>query len=106
DGSRISFAGKYDFKEKFIHDGRLNSSGAFGGQFLPADFAFDSASVGARFDGPLSSLTNSARLGVKHLTAPHANPIGVEVAWNGEGLNFKTAYVVLRAGGSLLELRG
>jgi translocation and assembly module TamB len=106
DGSRISVAGKYDFAEKVIRDGRLNSSGAFGGQFLPADYSFKSASVAAQFGGPLRSITNSVMVQVKQAAVPHMNPVDIEAAWEGEGLNFKTAQVALKTGETSLSLRG
>lgn len=106
DASRISLTGKYDFTQKVIRDGRVNSSGAFGGQFLPADYSFDSASLTGRFAGPLNAITNSATVQVKHFTAPHLTPVDIEAAWDGEGLNFKTAQVALKAGGTSLLLRG
>jgi translocation and assembly module TamB len=106
DGSRISLAGKYDFTQKVIRDGRVNSTGAFGGQFLPADYSFDSASVAVQFGGALDAITNSAAVQVKRLTVPNVNPVDVEAAWSGEGLNFQTAQVAFKSGEASLLLRG
>jgi translocation and assembly module TamB len=106
DASRISLAGKYDFAEKVIRDGRLNSSGAFGGQFLPADYSFNSASVAAQFGGPLNAITNSAAVQVKHIIVPGVNPVDLQATWNGDGLNFNTAQVTIKTGQTSLMLRG
>ena len=106
DASRIDVTGKYDFAQKMIHDGSLNSSGAFGGQFLPADYAFETASISATFDGPFTSITNSVKAQVKNVIVPHINPANVDVSWNGEGLNVKSADVTLKSGASSLLLRG
>ena len=106
DASRISLAGKYDFTEKVIRDGRLNSSGAFGGQFLPADYSFSSASITAQFAGPLNAMTNSAAVQVKHVIVPGVNPVDVEATWNGNGLNLNAAQVTLKTGQTSLLLRG
>lgn len=106
DASEISLAGKYDFTQKIIHDGQLNSSGAFGGQFLPADYSFESATVSAQFAGPLASITNSATAHIKQVTIPHVHPMDIEAAWAGQGLNFKTAEVTLKTGNSSVMLRG
>ena len=106
DTSHIDLTGKYNFTEKAIHDGRLDSSGAFGGQFLPAGYSFDSASVSAQFDGPLASITNSAKAQISRVIVPHVNPIDIDATWNGQGLNFKTAEVTVKTGTSSLLLRG
>jgi translocation and assembly module TamB len=106
DSSRVDLAGKYDFTQKVIRDGRMNSSGAFGGQFLPAGYSFDSATVSAQFDGPLTSITNSAKAHVIHVIVPSVSPIDIDAAWTGEGLNFKTAEIALKTGTSSLLLRG
>ena len=106
DSSRIDLAGKYDFAEKTVHDGRLDSSGAFGGQYLPAGYSFESASLSAQFAGPLTSLTNSAKAHVSHLIVPRANPVDIDAAWNGLGLTFTNSEVTLKSGTSSLLLRG
>jgi translocation and assembly module TamB len=106
DASHISLAGKYDFAQKNIRDGQLKSSGAFGGQFLPAGYSFESASASVQFNGPLASITNSVQAQVRHLTVPGLNPLDVETAWNGEGPNLKSAEVTLKTGSSSLLLRG
>lgn len=106
DGSRISFAGSYDLKQKIVHDGQLHSTGPFGGQFLPADYSFSSASVAAQFAGPLNSLTNSAKLEVKRFEMPGVNPLDLEAAWSAEGLNFRDAQIMLTAGASSLLASG
>ncbi|HWC59260.1 MAG TPA: translocation/assembly module TamB domain-containing protein [Verrucomicrobiae bacterium] len=106
DSSRVDISGKYDFAQKMIHDGTLNSSGAFGGQFLPADYSFETASISAKFDGAFSSVTNSVKAQVKNFTAPHINPVNVDVSWNAEGLNAKSAEVTLKSESSSLMLRG
>lgn len=106
DGSKISVTGKYDIASKTVTDGRVESSGAFGGQFLPADYSFASAQMTAQFSGPLTNLTHSATGEVKRVIVPGLNPVDVEVAWNGEGLHFQKAQAVVKAGGSVLSLRG
>ena len=106
DSSRVDISGKYDFAKKAIRDGSLNSSGAFGGQFLPADYSFETASLSAQFEGPLASITNSVKAQVKNFKAPHINPENVDVSWNGDGLNVKSAEIALKSGASSLSLRG
>ncbi|HWD92414.1 MAG TPA: translocation/assembly module TamB domain-containing protein [Verrucomicrobiae bacterium] len=106
DGSRISLSGKYNFAEKAIQDGRVNFSGAFGGQYLPADYSFNSATLTAQFGGPLDALTNSASLQVKQVAVPHMNPVDIAASWAGEGLNFKTVQVAVKTGAASLLLRG
>jgi translocation and assembly module TamB len=106
DSSHIDLAAQYNFAEKTILGGRLNSSGAFGGQYLPAGYSFDSASVSAQFNGPLTNITNSAKAQVTHLSVPHVSPVDIGATWNGEGLNFKTAEMTVKTGTSSLLLRG
>jgi len=106
DASRLDLAGKYDFAQKEIRDGRLNSSGAFGGQFLPADYSFDTATLSGTFAGPLASITNSVKAQVTGISVPHANRLDAEASWSGEGLNVKDAEVTLKAGASSLFVRG
>jgi translocation and assembly module TamB len=106
DGSDVSLTGAFDVKQKVVSNGRLQSAGTFGGQFLPADYSFGSASVTAQFGGPLKSLTNSVRAEVKHLIIPRANPMDVQAAWNGEGLTFTNLEARLTAGGSALTVGG
>jgi translocation and assembly module TamB len=106
DASRISLAGKYDFAKKVLRDGRVTSSGAFGGQFLPAGYSFASASLTGQFGGPLNALTNSAALQVRQLTVPRVKPVDIEAAWTGENLNFSNLQVALKTGESSLSLRG
>jgi translocation and assembly module TamB len=106
DASKILLAGTFDLKQKIVSDGQLHSSGPFGGQFLPADFAFATASLTAQFGGPLNALTNSAQFEVKHFEMPHLNPMDIDGQWNAEGLNFKDAQVKLAAGGSSVLLKG
>lgn len=106
DGSKISLAGTFDLEQKAVRDGRFNFSGSFGRQFLPAHFSFDSASLSARFSGPLSALTNSALLQIKHLTVPRMNPTDVTADWKADGLDFQDARIKLTAGSSSLSLSG
>lgn len=106
DGSQFSLSGIYDLTQKTIRDGRLHSSGPFGGEFLPADYSFSSASVDAQFSGPLTSLTNSAAIAVKHLTTPYANPLDLQSEWSAQGLNVNAAQVKIAAGNSTVLLRG
>lgn len=106
DGSQFSLSGIYDLTQKTIRNGRLHSSGPFGGEFLPADYSFSSASVDAQFSGPLTSLTNSAAIAVKHLATPYANPIDLQAEWSAEGLNVNAAQVKIAADNSTLLLRG
>jgi translocation and assembly module TamB len=106
DSSHIDIVGNYNFAEKAIHNGRLNSSGAFGRRFLPAGYSFDSASVSAQFDGPLKNLTNSAKAQISHVVSPGINPVDINASWNGEGLNFKTAEVTVKTGTTSLRLSG
>jgi translocation and assembly module TamB len=106
DGSELSLTGAFDVKQKIVSNGQLQSAGTFGGQFLPADYSFGSASVAARFGGPLKSLTNSVRAEVKRLVIPGVNPIDIQAAWNGEGLTFSSLGARFTAGGSVLSLSG
>lgn len=106
DGSHISLAGAYDLKQKIVRDGRLQSTGPFGGQFLPADYSFASASLIAQFAGPLNSLTNSAKCEVKRFGMPHLNPLDIEAIWGAEGLNLKNAQIKFTSGNSSLQLGG
>jgi translocation and assembly module TamB len=106
DSSHIDLAAQYNFTEKAFHNGRFNFSGAFGGQFLPAGYSFDSASVSAQFDGSLTNITNSAKAQISHVTVPGINPVDINATWNGEGLNFKTAEVTVKTGTTSLVLRG
>jgi translocation and assembly module TamB len=106
DSSHIDLAAKYDFTEKAIHGGRLNSSGAFGGQFLPGGYSFDSATMSAQFDGPLTNITNSAKTQISQVIVPGINPVNIDASWNGQGLDFKTAEVTLKTGGTSVLLRG
>lgn len=106
DGSEVALTGAFDVKQKIVSDGQFHSVGTFGGQFLPADFAFGSATVNAQFNGPLKSLTNSAQVEVKRLTVPRMNPVDVEAAWNGEGLNVRNVQALLTAGSSALSIGG
>jgi len=106
DGSDIDLIGKLDLDSKAIRDGRLNFSGSFGKQFLPRGVSFESATLAARFGGPISALTNSANLTVQNLSLPHAKPLHLEATWNGRGLNFERAQIIATAGASSLQLRG
>ncbi len=106
DGSRISVAGIFNIQDKTIRDGRLQSSGPFGGQYIPAGFSFDSASLSAQFNGPIASLTNSANITVQRVMVPGLNPFDVEAEGRAEGLNFKATQITLKAGSSSLQLRG
>lgn len=106
DGSQFLLSGVFDMTQKIVRDGRLHSSGAFGRQFLPADYSFSSASMDAQFSGPLTSLTNSTAIAVKHLIAPHVNPIDLQANWSAQGLNVNTAQVNIAAGNSTVLLRG
>ncbi len=106
DGSEVALTGAFDLKDKTVRNGQFYSAGTFGGQFLPADFSFGSATVNAQFSGPLKLLTNSARVDVKRLAIPHMNPLDVEAAWNGEGLDIKNLQARLTAGSSSLSLGG
>jgi translocation and assembly module TamB len=106
DASHISLAAKYNFQTKTMSDGQLSSSGAFGGQFLPAGYSFETASISARFAGPLNALTNSAKAQIKQLTVPKVNPVDVEATWNGQGANLKGMEVTLKTGTTSLSLRG
>jgi translocation and assembly module TamB len=106
DSSRISVSGQIDLEQKLVRDGRLESSGAFGGQFLPADYAFASASVAAQFSGPLRALTNSGTASIRQLIVPGVRPLDIEAQWSGEGLNFKNFQTVVRAGDSSLQCNG
>jgi len=105
DQSTVSLSGQYDIAQKIVRDGHLDSSGTFGGQFLPAGYSFRSASITAQFTGPLTSITNSATAHVKEFKAPELNAVDADIAWNGEGLNFRSAQMALKAGQSSLELR-
>ena len=106
DGSGIDLAGKFDLEEKVIHDGRLNFSGGFGQQFLPRGMSFHSATLAAQFDGPVQAITHSAKLEVENLLLPHTKPWRVEAEWNGHGLDFQPAQIVVTAGSSTLQIRG
>ncbi len=106
DSSHVDLAGKYDFAHKTIHDGRLNSTGPFGGQFLPAGYAFETATVSAQFAGPVASITNSTKAHVTHLIVPHIPPVDIDASWSGQGLNFTNAEVTLKTGTTSLLLRG
>lgn len=106
DGSQFSLSGIYDLTQKTIRNGRLHSSGPFGGEFLPADYSFSSASMEAQFSGPLMSLTNSAVIAVKHLSTPHVNPLDLQAEWSAEGLNVNAAQVKIASGNSTLLMRG
>ncbi len=106
DKSTVSLSGQYDIAQKIVRNGHLDSSGTFGGQFLPAGYSFGSASVTGQFEGPLAAITNSAHAQVKEFRAPHLNAVDADVAWSGEGLNFSSAQIALKAGQSSLLLRG
>ena len=106
DASRLDLAGKYDFTQKIVSDGRLNSSGPFGGQFLPADYSFETASLSATFAGPIAHITNSVQAQIHGLSVPRVNKLNVEASWTGEGLNVKEAEVTLKSGSSSLLFRG
>jgi len=106
DASRISLAAKYNLQTKIISDGQLNSSGAFGGQFLPAGYSFETATISARFGGPLNAITNLAKAQITKLTVPNVNPVNVDAAWNGQGANLKEVELTLNTGNSSLLLRG
>lgn len=106
DGSEVTLAGAFDLKQKTISNGLFYSAGTFGGQFLPADFSFGSATVTAQFNGPLKSLTNSALVEVKRLMVPRMNPLDVEAEWNGEGLDIKNLKARVTAGSSSVSLTG
>src|SRR6185312_16918681 len=73
DTSHLDLSGKYDFAQKTVQDGRLNSSGPFGGQFLPAGYSFDTASLSGTFAGPLASITNSVTAQIRGISVPHVN---------------------------------
>jgi translocation and assembly module TamB len=106
DNSRMELAGTYDFTQKAVRDGRLNSTGPFGGQFLPADYSFETASLSGTFAGPIASLTNSVKAQVRGISMPHVNRLDAEASWSGEGLNVKEAEVTVKSGASSLHLRG
>jgi translocation and assembly module TamB len=106
DASHLDLAGKYDFAQKAVHDGRLNSSGPFGGQFLPAGYSFETASLSGTFAGPLAHITNSVQAQIRGVSVPHVNKLDAEASWTGEGLNVKQAEVTLKSGPSSLLLRG
>jgi translocation and assembly module TamB len=106
DASRLDLAGKYDFTQKTVRDGRLNSSGPFGGQFLPAGYSFETASLSGTFAGPIAHLTNSIQAQIQGVSIPHVNKLNAAASWSGEGLNVKQAEVTLKSGSSSLLLRG
>lgn len=105
DSSHMNLAGKYDFAKKSVSDGRLNSSGPFGGQFLPAGYSFETASLSGTFAGPLASITNSMKAQIRGISIPHVNSLNADASWSGEGLNVKEAEVTLKSGSSSLLLR-
>lgn len=106
DSSHIALAGEYNFTNKTVRGGRLDSSGPFGGQFLPADYGFETASVSARFGGPLTVLTNSAIAQIKQFVTPSLQPVDINARWNNEGLNIKSLEATITAGASSLQLGG
>ncbi len=106
DGSRISVAGLFNIQDKTISNGSLQSSGPFGGQYIPAGFSFESASLSARFNGPIASLTNSAQIAVQRVVVPGLNPFDVRAEGKAEGLNFKATQITVTAGSSSLQLSG
>lgn len=106
DGSQVNLGGIFDLKQRTVRDGRFHSSGPFGRQFLPAGYSFSSATADGQFAGGLDSLTNSATVEVKQLSAPHLKSMDAEVQWNGNGLNFTAAQARITAGNSEVVLRG
>ena len=106
DASTVSLSGQYDIARQIVSNGHLDSSGTFGGQFLPAGYSFRSASVTGQFEGPLTSVTNSAKAQVKEFKTPPLDAVDADISWNGQGLNFTSAQIALKAGQSSLLLRG
>ncbi|HXT10701.1 MAG TPA: translocation/assembly module TamB domain-containing protein [Candidatus Angelobacter sp.] len=106
DASKVSLAGQYDLRKKTVQNGRLNSSGPFGGQFLPADYSFETASISARFAGPIQSPATSLKAQVTRFQAPNLAPVDIEAAVDGKGLNLTNLEATLKATNSTLSLRG
>ena len=106
DGSTISLTGGFNVQKQTVQDGRLRFSGGFGRRFLPSAISFRTASVAARFAGPLRALTNSGTLRVEGFQIPHARPLRMDASWQGRGLNLQQMQVALSAGDASLQMHG